>query len=148
VTNWRANLLEDDRVVAEILATARRIAVLGIKIERQAHRPAFFVPRYLQQAGYEIIPVPVYFPDVTRILGQPVFRRVADIPGEVDVVEVFRRPRDIPPHVPDLVQKRPRAVWFQSGIRNDEAASELARAGILVVQDRCMMVEHGRLVAS
>ena len=80
-----------------------------------------------------------------EILGQPVHRRLADIPGPIDVVDVFRRPRDVAPHLPDLLAKRPRAVWLQSGIRNDQAAEALAREGILVVQDRCLMVEWRRL---
>ena len=69
------------------------------------------------------------------------YRKVADVPGPVDLVDVFRKPSDIPAHLPDLLAKKPRAVWFQLGIRNDAAAEELARAGIQVVQDRCLMVE-------
>jgi predicted CoA-binding protein len=89
-----------------------------------------------------VVPVPVYYPDATTILGRPVFRRVADIPGDLDLVVVFRRPQDIEAHVDDLIAKHPRAVWFQSGIRHDAAAQRLADAGIQVVQDRCLMVEH------
>jgi predicted CoA-binding protein len=88
--------------------------------------------------------VPVYYPEVREILGKPVYRNVADVPGPVDIVDVFRRPRDIPRHVADLFRLGPRAVWFQAGIRHDEAALELARAGILVVQDRCLSVEWRR----
>jgi predicted CoA-binding protein len=91
--------------------------------------------------------VPVYYPEVTEILGAPVFRRIADIPGDVDMVNVFRRPKDIPAHVDDIIAKRPKSVWFQMGIRNEEAAERLARAGIDVVQDRCLMVELQRLPA-
>jgi predicted CoA-binding protein len=87
----------------------------------------------------------VYYPDVTSILGQPVYRRLVDIPGEIDLVNVFRRSHDVPPHVDDILAKRPKAVWMQSGIRHDEAAERLARAGIDVVQDRCLMVEVRRL---
>ena len=116
-----------------------------MKTERQADQPAFYVPRYLADAGFDVVPVPVYYPDVTEILGRPVYRRLVDLPGQVDLVDVFRRPNDIPPHVPDILAKRPTAVWLQLGIRNDAAAEELAAAGILVVQDRCLMVEHRRL---
>jgi hypothetical protein len=94
--------------------------------------------------GAEVIPVPVYYPEATEILGRKVYRKVADVPGTVDLVDVFRKPSDIPAHLPDLLAKRPRAVWFQLGIRNDAAAEELARAGIQVVQDRCLMVEWRR----
>ena len=126
-----------------MLESAKRIAVLGIK--REYDRPAYFVPEYAQMAGYEIIPVPVYYPDVKEILGEPVYRRVADVPGDVDIVNVFRRPKDIPPHVDDIIAKKPKAVWFQSGIRNDAAAELLAKAGIEVVQDRCLLVELRRI---
>lgn len=145
MSDWRKNLLENDEQIRDLLAGTRTIAVLGIKTERQGHKLAFTVPRFLQQADYEIIPVPVYYPDVKEILGRKVFRKVADIPGPVDLVDVFRRPKDIPPHLPDLLEKRPRAVWFQLGIRHDAAARELAEAGILVVQDRCTAIEHRRL---
>ncbi|HUH12849.1 MAG TPA: CoA-binding protein, partial [Longimicrobiales bacterium] len=74
------------------------------------------------------------------------YRTLEAIPGPVDMVNVFRRPRDIPPHVPDILAKKPRSVWLQLGIRHDEAARELARAGIKVVQDRCLKVEHHRLL--
>jgi hypothetical protein len=93
-----------------------------------------------------VIPVPVYYPEAKEILGKRVYRKIADVPGEVDLVDVFRRPSDIPAHVDDIKAKRPRAVWTQAGIRNDRVAEELAREGILVVQDRCLMVEWRRLV--
>src|SRR5262249_41142426 len=131
--------------IAELLSRTRRIAVLGIKTEEQAHQPAFYVPQYLTSSGFEVIPVPVYFPEVKEILGRPVYRRLVDVPAERDLVDVFRRPRDIDMHVDDLIAKRPKAVWFQLGIRNDGAAERLARAGIQVVQDHCLMVEHRRL---
>lgn len=144
VGDWRRNLLESPQAIRALLERTRRVAVLGIKTEWTA-QPAFYVPEYVQRAGLEVIPVPVYFPDVTEILGQPVYRRLVDVPGDVDLVNVFRRPKDIPPHIPDILAKRPKAVWFQLGIRNDEAAEALARAGIEVVQDHCLMVEMRRM---
>lgn len=120
------------------------MAVLGIKTAAAAAAPAYYVPAALLRWGVEIIPVPVYYPEATEILGQPVFRRVADIPGAVDVVDVFRRPADLPAHLPDLLAARPRAVWLQEGIRHAGVAETLARAGILVVQDRCLMVDWRR----
>jgi predicted CoA-binding protein len=143
---WRDNLVESNRGIREILATTRRIAVLGIKTEAQAGQPAWYVPRYLQQAGFDVVPVPVYFPEATRILGQKVYRSLAEIPGDIDLVDVFRRPQDIPAHLDDILARRPKAVWFQLGIREDEAAEKLAKAGIKVVQDRCLMVEHQHVV--
>jgi predicted CoA-binding protein len=139
MTDWRVHLIDDDAGVARVLDATRRIAVLGIKIE--SGQPAHYVPAYAQRAGMEIVPVPVYYPDATEILGEKVYRRVADVPGDVDMVNVFRRPADIPAHVDDIIAKGPKAVWFQAGIRNDEAAERLAKAGIDVIQDRCLMVE-------
>jgi predicted CoA-binding protein len=144
--DWRDNLIETDEELTRLLAGTRRVAVLGMKTEAQGYQPAFYVPQYLVAAGFEVVPVPVYYPEVTRILGLEVYRRLADIPGDVDMVNVFRRPQDIPPHLDDILAKRPRSVWFQSGIRNDHAAERLARAGIKVVQDRCLMVEHRALM--
>jgi uncharacterized protein len=144
--DWSSRLITDDVRIGEVLARSRRIAVLGIKPESRSHLPAHYVPRYLQSAGYRIVPVPVYYPEVEQILGEPVYRSLVAVPGEVDLVNVFRRPRDIPPHAEDIIAKGPKAVWFQLGIRNDEAAERLARAGIQVVQDRCSMIDHQRLV--
>lgn len=140
---WRDHLVESEEGIRRILEATHRIAVLGIK--EGDHQPAFFVPEYAQRAGYEIVPVPVYYPDATEMLGEPVFRTLAAIPGDVDMVNVFRRPEDIPPHVDDMIAKKPRCVWFQSGIRNDSAAARLAKAGIDVVQDRCLLVELRRI---
>lgn len=144
--DWKNNILVTDDAIRDLLKSSRRIAVLGIKTEAAADQPSFRIPQSLQQAGYEIIPVPVYYPEAREILGEPVYRRIVDIPGPVDIVDVFRRPADIPAHLPDILAKQPRAVWFQLGIRNDEAAEALARAGILVVQDRCIGEEHRRLL--
>ena len=128
-----------------LLGSVRRIAVLGIKTEAQAGQPAFYVPRYLVDAGLDVIPVPVYYPEATHILGVPVHRTVASIDPPVDLVDVFRRPDDLPPHVDDLLAARPRAVWLQSGIRHADVARKLVAGGIFVVQDRCLMVEHQRM---
>ena len=125
-----------------ILARTRRIAVLGIKTEAQSAQPAFYVPKYLQDAGFEVVPVPVYYPDATEILGQRVYRKLADVPGDIDLVDVFRRPADLPPHLDDILAKKPKAVWLQLGIRHEDFAKRLESAGIEVVQDRCIMVEH------
>jgi predicted CoA-binding protein len=90
----------------------------------------------MQKAGFEIVPVPVYYPDVAVILGLKVYRKLTDIPGAIDMVDVFRRPPDINGHVEEILAKKPHSVWFQSGIRNDGAAEIFAKAGIKVVQDR------------
>jgi len=143
--NWQQNLVTNSTEIANLLNATRTIAVLGIKTEAQASEPAFYVPSYLQTAGFQIIPVPVYYPNATSILGQQVYRRLANIPIDVDLVNIFRRSEDVPPHVEDILAKMPKAVWLQSGIRNDAVAETLAKAGIKVVQDRCLMVDHRSL---
>lgn len=142
---WTDNLVTARDAIAAIVRDCRRIAVLGMKTEAQRGEPAFYVPEYMARAGYDIVPVPVYYPDVKQILGRPVYRTVAAVPSPVDMVNVFRRSRDIPPHVDDIIAARPRVAWFQLGIVNNAAAERLARAGIRVVQDHCLLVEHRRL---
>lgn len=144
--DWRANILTTDAEIAELLRETKRIAVLGIKPEDHAGQPAFYVPSAMQAAGCEIIPVPVYYPEVTEILGEKVYRRLADIPGEIDMINVFRRSKDVFQHVDAIIARRPKSVWLQLGIRDDDAAERFAKAGIKVVQDLCLMVEHRALV--
>lgn len=138
----RGRILESDDDVAGVLRDARRIAVVGIKPESQSSTPAYYVSAYLQRVGYEIVPVPAYFPDATEMLGEPVHRSLAEVPGDIDLVVLFRRSVDVPGHVDDIIAKKPSAVWMQLGIRHDEAAARLVEAGIDVVQDKCAMVEH------
>jgi uncharacterized protein len=144
-SDWRENIIETDEGLRALLAETRRVAVLGIKTEAQAYQPAFYVPQYLVAAGLDVIPVPVYYPDATEILGRKVYRRLADVPGRIDMVNVFRRSQDVSPHLEDILAARPKSVWLQSGIRDDRVAERLARAGVKVVQDRCLMVEHRAL---
>ena len=143
--DWKDNIISDEAGLKALLADTKSIAVLGIKTEAQSGQPAFYVASYLNSAGFDVIPVPVYYPDVTEILGKPVYRKVADIPQAVDMVNVFRRSEDVPPHVDDILAKKPKSVWMQLGIRNDQVAEKLARAGIKVVQNRCLMVDHRHL---
>lgn len=144
MSDWQSHLIEDDAAITRILRGTKRVAVLGIKLEPS--QPAHYVPAYAQRAGMEVVPVPVYYPEATEILGEKVYRAVADVPGDVDMVNVFRRPSDIDKHIDDILAKRPKSVWFQLGIRNEGAAERLARAGIDVVQDRCLMVEMKTLL--
>jgi len=142
-TDWREHLLDRPEQIKQLLDSMHRIAVLGIKPDPD--QPAYYVPEYAQRAGYEIVPVPVYYKDLTEMHGEKVYRKLTDIPGAIDMVNVFRRPSDIPQHVDDIIAKKPKSVWFQLGIRNDEAAEKLARAGIDVVQDHCLLVELRRI---
>lgn len=141
---WQSNIVEDPRLIGELALKSKRIAVLGIKPESKRDQAAFYVAEYMADAGYDIVPVPTYFPEITEILDQPVVRDLKAVTPPPDMVNVFRKPSDIPAHVDDIIAAKPKVVWFQLGIRNDEAAAKLAKAGIKVVQDRCLMVEHRR----
>jgi predicted CoA-binding protein len=141
--DWQKNILETDAEIRRLLTNTKTIAVVGIKME--SYQPAFYVPQYMQNAGFEIIPVPVYYPEATEILGEKVYRKLTDIPQPIDLVNVFRRSNDVAKHAEDILAKKPKAVWLQSGIRNDEVAEILAKEGIKVVQDLCLMVEHRAL---
>ena len=145
--DWKSNLVDDDAGLTRILREARTVAVLGAKGE--PGQPAYYVPAYLKAHGYRVLPV-----NPTRtgeqILGEPVVATLADLGAAPDVVEVFRRPQFLVAHAAEIVRLvwKPLVVWFQLGIRNDGAAETLARAGIRVVQDRCMMPEHRRLLGA
>ena len=145
--DWRDNLVDDDAGLTRILREAESVAVLGAKAQPSA--PAYYVPAYLADQGYEILPVNPRL-EGTIVHDAPVVATLADLEDPVDVIDVFRRPEYLPGHAAEILalQWKPAVVWFQLGIRNDDAAEQLARAGIRVVQDRCMMPEHRRLIAS
>jgi len=135
--------MQTDDELRALLAGARRIAVLGAHVDPE--KPAHYVPDYLHRTGYRILPVnPVY---AGRLLwGEPVRASLADISEPVDVLDVFRRSARVADHADEILALRPDLVWLQSGIRNDTVARTLEDAGIPVVQDRCLMVEHRRLL--
>ena len=141
--NWQENIITTNEGIKNLLNETKRIAVIGIKME--TFQPAFYVPAYMQDSGFEIVPVPVYYPEATEILGEKVYRKLTDIPGDVDLVNIFRRSNDVAKHTEDILAKKPKAVWMQSGIQNSEVAETLAKAGIKVVQNLCLMVEHRAL---
>lgn len=179
-SSWRSNILSASEAL-EVAKTCRRVAVLGIKTAEKGDQPAYHVPEYLQSCGVEVIPVPVYYPDVKvshpneissilsylivsppgwtdsppqtppppppfvkEILGKPVYRRIGEIPrpDELDVVDVFRRPKDLHQHLDDLLAAKPKCVWLQSGIAHREFEEELAMNGIKVVSSRCLLLDH------
>jgi hypothetical protein len=146
-SDWREHLVDDDAGLARILTEARMVAVLGAKAQPSA--PAYYVPAYLARQGYRILPVNPKLAGTT-LLDAPAAATLAELAGPVDVIDVFRRPEYLPGHAAEILALpwKPAVVWFQLGIRNDAAAEQLARAGIRVVQDRCMMPEHRRLIAS
>jgi predicted CoA-binding protein len=145
MADWKSNVIEDTKSILDVIRQTRTIAVLGMKPDSHADQPAHYVPAHMVAAGYEVIPVPVYYPEVTEILGQKVYRKLTEIGRPIDMVNVFRRSKDIDQHVDDILAVKPKSVWFQLGIRNEDAARRLAEAGIKVVQDRCLMVEEGRM---
>jgi len=145
MADWKSNVIEDTKSILDVIRDTKTIAVLGMKPDSHADQPAHYVPAHMAAAGYEVIPVPVYYPEVTEILGKKVYRKLTDIGRPIDMVNVFRRSRDIDQHVADILAVKPKSVWLQLGIRNEEAARRFAEAGIKVVQDRCLMVEEGRL---
>lgn len=140
-TQMHSNIIRDEASITAVLDVAKRVAVLGIKTEVQASQPAFYVPKYLVDAGFDVVPVPVYYPDVTAILGRPVVRQLRNIVPPVDMVNVFRRPVDLAMHLDDILAAKPKVVWLQLGIADTTFAERVAEAGIKVVQDRCLMVE-------
>jgi predicted CoA-binding protein len=135
------NVIDSTEAIGELLAATKRIAVLGIKTEAQADQPAFYVPKYCVDAGFDVVPVPVYYPEATSILGRPVVRRLADVVPPADMINVFRRSKDLAAHLDDILAAKPKSVWLQQGIKDAAFAEKLASAGIKVVQDRCLLVE-------
>lgn len=133
-----------DARVREILTTSPTVAVLGI--HREPDKAAFYVPEYLHDEGYRILGVNPRFAGQT-LFGEPVRATLAEIAEPVDLVDVFRRPDDIPAHLEDILamKPRPKIVWFQLGIENAAAAKILEAAGITVVQNRCTLADHQRL---
>lgn len=139
-TIFRLNATDDE--IAVLLDGARTIAVVGIsgRPERDSHR----VAAYLQGAGYRVVPVN---PGLEEVLGERCFPSLAAVPPEIrlDIADVFRRVEHLPAAVEDAIVRDVPAVWFQSGLRHDEAAARAVAAGLRVVQDRCLKVEHMRL---
>jgi len=141
------SLLAKEGLAERILRKAKRIAVLGIKPEERRDKDAFSIPLYLSKVGYEIIPVPVYYPDHTIILGQKVVRCLRDIDPAPDIVSVFRRPEHFAQYLPDLLALRPEVVWFQSGLLHEASAEALRAAGITVL-DECIGCRRASMVPS
>jgi uncharacterized protein len=127
--------------IESILTQSKTIAVVGIsdKEDRPAHR----IPAYLQAQGYRIIPVN---PRLERVLGEKTYSTLLDVSDAVDVVLLFRRSEDVPPHIDEAIQIGAKAVWMQSGIVNPAAAAKARAAGLTVVMDACMGTEHRRMV--
>ena len=128
-----------DKEIKKILSM-KKVAVVGMS--RSESKPAHFVPKYLSENGYDVIPVN---PSADEILGKKSYANASDIPNSIDIVDIFRPSDEVLPFVKDAIKKKPKVIWLQEGIHN-EAAEELARKeGIDVVFNRCMLAEHQRL---
>jgi predicted CoA-binding protein len=125
------------RQLRPILADSKTIAIVGLS--SNPDRPSHSVAAYLQQQGYRIIPVN---PNISEVLGEKAYASVRDIPGPVDVVDIFRRPEAVAPIVEDAIAKGARVVWMQVGVINEQAAARARAAGLTVVMDTCMRETH------
>ena len=135
--------VDDIAGLRRILATSHVIAVVGLS--GNWYRPSYFAAKYMQEHGYKIIPVN---PNYTEVLGEKCYPDVASIPERIDVVDCFRKPDEMPPLAREAVAKGAKVLWMQLGIRNDEAAKIANAAGLDVVQNRCVKIEHARIMGS
>jgi len=131
----------DDKELKATLSRYKRIAVVGMSKDPQ--KDAQRIPMYLKNAGYEIIPVN---PTATEIAGMKVFRSLSEVPFDFDIVQIFRPSEAVPPIVDEALKTKASVIWMQLGISNEGAAEKARMAGRIVVQNRCMMVEHRRLI--
>jgi len=127
--------------ILEILKNYKTIAVVGLS--SNPARASYEVTEYMQSAGYKIIPVN---PNETEVLGEKSFARLEDVAGKIEIVNVFRRAEDVPPVVESAIRVGAKVVWMQLGIENAEAAERARAAGLMVVEDACVLVEHRRRV--
>src|SRR6266568_4688885 len=127
--------------IAEILKKCKTIAVVGLSSNPM--RPSHEVTEYMQRAGYRTIPVN---PNETEVLGEKSYARLEDVPEKVDLVNIFRRPEEVPPVVESAIRIGAPVVWMQLGIENEEAAEKARAAGLAVVEDACILVEHRKRV--
>jgi uncharacterized protein len=128
-------------LIAEILRKCKTIAVVGLS--SNPRRPSYEVTEYMQRAGYRIIPVN---PNETEVLGEKSYERLEDVPENVDVVNIFRRTEEVPAVVESAIRVGAKVVWMQLGIENSPAAEKAAEAGLAVVEDACILIEHRKRV--
>lgn len=132
-----------DHEIKEILSENKTIAVIGMS--KNPEKDAYTIPQYLKNKGYRVIPVN---PTADQILGEKAYKTLGDVPGIVDIVDVFRPGEDVPNYVDDVIAKRPKVFWLQLGIENTPAEEKVSSAGIKVVFNKCIMQEHKRLFGS
>jgi predicted CoA-binding protein len=126
-----------DEVVAKVLRESKTIAVIGLSPKED--RPSHYVSAYMKVQGYKIIPVN---PGQTQLLGEPCYKSLLDVPGPVDIVDIFREPSAVPAIVEEAIQKKAKVIWMQLGIVHNEAAQRAKDAGLTVIMNKCIMVEH------
>lgn len=129
-----------DVEIKEILSQNKTVAVIGMS--KNPEKEAYSIPQYLKNKGYKVIPVN---PSADEILGEKAYKKLGDVPGPIDIVDVFRPSEDVPNYVDDVISKKPNVFWLQLGIENTTAEEKVASAGIKVVFNKCMMAEHKRL---
>ena len=132
--------MDDINTLRRILRESKVIAVVGLSADW--YRPSFFAAKYMQEHGYRIIPVNPKYPE---ILGEKCYKSLRDIPGKVDIVDVFRKTADVPPIAEEAIAIGAKVLWQQLGVRNEAAAAKARAAGLDAVMDRCVKIEHGRL---
>jgi uncharacterized protein len=134
-------MADDIASLRRILATSKTIAVVGLSADW--YRPSYFAAKYMQEHGYRVIPVN---PRYESVLGEPCYKSVRDIPGPVDIVDVFRRTEDVGPIADDAIAIGAKVLWQQLGVKNIEAAAKAEAAGLESVIDRCVKIEHARIL--
>jgi uncharacterized protein len=132
--------MDDINTLRRILKENHVIAVVGLSADW--YRPSYFAAKYMQEHGYRVIPVN---PKYDSILGEKCYRSLRDIPGKVDIVDIFRKTEDVMPIADDAIAIRAKVLWQQLGVRNESAAAKARAAGLEAVLDRCVKIEHGRL---
>ena len=127
---------ESDQIL-DVLKSSKNIAVVGLSSSPM--RPSYGVAAYMQSQGYRIIPIN---PQIPGALGEKAYPKLKDAPEKIDIVNIFRRSEFVPEVVEEAIQLRPRAIWMQEGVAHEQAAEKARKAGIFVVQDRCILKEH------
>ena len=133
--------MNSDKVMKDILLSAKTIASVGLSSNQE--KESYWIASYLREQGYRIIPVN---PTATEILGEKAYPDLSSVPGKVDVVQVFRKPEDVPPVVDEAIQIGAKVVWMQEGISHEESAQKARAAGLQVIMDACMRATHRRLM--
>jgi predicted CoA-binding protein len=129
--------MDESQHITELLKTAKNIAVVGLSSSPM--RPSYGVSAYLQSHGYKIIPVN---PEINGALGEKAYPSLSEVPEKIDIVDIFRRPEFVPAVVEEAIRLKPAAIWMQEGVAHEAAAEKARKAGIFVIQDRCLLKEH------